>query len=197
MTRKRQECLPRPLCSCQNVFHRKLAGRFQILQFLPIEWQANRRAQACPNRIVGNRRRSVIVPEIIDEYPACAFGFAHCRHIRLGGCRYHLVRYRCGKVLNRRPFTLCCQRNGNVEAFSSRRHVADIGHNAIGMSNRDSVQNRLFHLFAGLSLVRSSGASGFLSRASQSGFSLCPNGFPRGVLPARRAPLPCAGTRLI
>jgi hypothetical protein len=65
------------------------------------------------------------------------------------------------------------------------------------MSNRDSVQNQVFHLLAGLSLVRSSGASSLLSRAFQSGFPLCPDGFPRGVPPAPRAPLPCAGTRLI
>ena len=100
MARKRRECLLRPLRSCQDIFHRKLTGRFQILQFVPIDRQGNWRARTRSNRIVGDRVAAGIIPEIIDEDPARAFGFAHRRDISLGRCGHHFIRYRCGEVFH-------------------------------------------------------------------------------------------------
>src|SRR5665213_1000750 len=119
MTRWYSDCLLRPLQSCPDVLHRKLAGRFQVFQFLPIDGQSNGSPGTCSNSIVGDRRRGVIIPQIIDKDFSRAFGFAHRRDISLGCRGYHLVCYSGGKTFYCRPGILRLQENGDMEALSS------------------------------------------------------------------------------
>ena len=95
-------CAARPRVEAHRLMVNASAESMSV-RLIPIERNRDRCAGPRSHRVIRNRRGSVIVAKIIDEYLAAALGFAHCVDVFVRRGAGHFLRDRSGEGLHSGP----------------------------------------------------------------------------------------------
>ena len=120
---------------------------FEPFQFVPRQGNGHRGARTGAYAVVRDRRRGVVITEVIEEDFSRALGLAHRGDVSLRRCRHHLFRDSCAKGLHRGPSVLAGERDSHMQSFAASAFQAGI--KASFLEPLPQVDSRKFQSFEG------------------------------------------------